>query len=129
MQARLVGATRASLLRGAGETFTPWTGRIWGSLFESLAIARRRPSPTWGDRPRGGACPVLRLVTPAPLRSLPARNATVVVQRTSSCCRHIVDYGEDRSDGSYRLPLRAAVLLAASSAVVHLEVEFSTHTQ
>ncbi|GAA3635717.1 DUF4143 domain-containing protein [Kineosporia mesophila] len=37
LAARLVGATRASLLRGAGETFTPLDGTYLGQLFESLA--------------------------------------------------------------------------------------------
>jgi hypothetical protein len=37
LAARLVGATRASLLRGRGETFTPLDGTYLGQLFESLA--------------------------------------------------------------------------------------------
>lgn len=37
LAARLVGATSASLLRGAGETFTPSDGTYLGQLFESLA--------------------------------------------------------------------------------------------
>jgi hypothetical protein len=37
LAARLVGATRASLLRGAGVTFTPLDGTYLGQLFESLA--------------------------------------------------------------------------------------------
>jgi predicted AAA+ superfamily ATPase len=37
LAARLVGATRTSLLRGTGETFTPLDGTYLGQLFESLA--------------------------------------------------------------------------------------------
>ncbi|GAB6898096.1 ATP-binding protein [Kineosporia succinea] len=37
LAARLVGATRASLLRGAGQAFTPEDGTYLGQLFESLA--------------------------------------------------------------------------------------------
>jgi hypothetical protein len=37
LAARLVGATQASLLRGAEETFTPLDGTYLGQLFESLA--------------------------------------------------------------------------------------------
>jgi predicted AAA+ superfamily ATPase len=37
LAARLVGATRASLLRGAGAAFTPRDGTYLGQLFESLA--------------------------------------------------------------------------------------------
>ncbi len=37
LAARLVGATKASLLHGAGESFTPVDGTYLGQLFESLA--------------------------------------------------------------------------------------------